>query len=584
MEKIELIRGGALGIDMRGKPVLANVVRKSARGLRGAVSAESYWTEQGDVLPGVTTEVQRSLGDVGMEFSLQAGRKPDDQVTPGSRTRIAADGTLLAQSDRDGVGETERVWTTGALEAPLGGGRTKLNVAYKHSPYQSQVREVESRSGILETETVEEDPRQIEMGVWYLRTLGSNAEFEATAFRQWSDVHTDALNVVGGETREFLLESTTDETVLRNQVSWDRSSRMRIEVGTEAAINTLLSETAFLENGIAMPVPAANVRVRERRTEVFTAATLWPASTLTLDIGLRQEWSAISARGDAEVDKRLVFTKPRVAATWDFASSHQLRARIAREVDQLSFDDFVASSALVNTGVVLAGNPDLDPQRAWVAEVALETRFWSEGAVILELRHSKLADVIDRVPVRDATGEVIADAPGNIGEGRLDELAVSLSIPLDRFGFTGADFHCDATFSDSRVTDPTTGRVREISDSSPQEVEFRLRQDVPGTRLTWGVRGYAAMTERSYRHAQIETRREGVWIAPFMEYVPARGWLIRAELQSATRGDLDRIRHVYAGSRATESLAYVDRRAATSTRALYVSLKRHSRKSSVTPD
>jgi hypothetical protein len=574
VERIELIRGGALGIDMRGKSVLANVVRKSAGGVRGAASIETYWASDGELLPGAQAETRWNLGDLALEFSLLAGRKPDDKLTAGWRTQTAPDGTVLSRSDREAFGETRRAWTTGALEAPLGVGRLKLNAAFKRSPYESRALETRSPGDVTEIETIDEDPWQFEVGARYTRPLGANAELEAVGFRQWSGARTDALNVSGGDTRKFRLDRDTDETIWRGQISWDSPRRVRVELGAEAALNTLISQTGFYQNGIAMPIPAANVRVRERRNEVFATSTTRPTGSLTLEARLRQEWSAISAHGDATIDKTLAFTKPRLAATWNFAGSHQLRLRLAREVEQLSFDDFVASSALINTGVVLAGNPDLEPQQAWVAEVALESRFWSHGAAVLELRHSRLADVIDRVPIRDVHGAVIADAPGNIGEGELDELTVRLTFPLDRFGFAGAEFTSNATFRHSRVTDPTTGLEREISRSFPHEIEFRLRQDVPGTRVTWGVQAFTPMTEHSYRYSEIEMRRLGTWITPFVEYAPSRGWLIRAEVQSATKGDLERTRYLYGGSRATNAFSYSDRRATTWGRAFHVNLRK----------
>jgi outer membrane receptor protein involved in Fe transport len=574
VRRIELIRGGALGINMRGKSVLANVVRKSERGVQGAASAEFYWTEQGQTLPGLKTQAQWDLGDIEIALSFQAGRRPDDSVTHGLRTRRAADGTLLSRSRRNAWGHSDRAWTTGALEAPLAGGRVKLTAAYKRNQYESRVSEIQSQTLATETEAVEDDGVQFETGARYLRSLGASAELEAVAFRQWQGVDTIALNALEDQTREFRLNRETGETVVRTQISWDQSRHTRIKVGTEAVLNTLMSETDYSESGIAIPIPAADIRVRERRNELFATVTTRPADSLMLEMGLRQEWSTMSAQGDSEVDKELTFTKPHVLVAWDFANLHQLRVRLAREVDQLSFDDFVASSALVNTGVVLAGNPDLDPQESWVARVAVERRFWSDGALIMGLSHSKFSNVIDLVPVRSAADTVIADAPGNIGAGLLTELEFSAAIPLDRFGLAGAEFHGHVTFRDSRVTDPTTGKYRGISRSFPREVEFRFRQDVPGTGFTWGVRAFTSMTERSYRYSEIEKRRLGVWVTPFLEYAPADGWLVRAELQAITKGDLGRTRYLFSGSRDSHALAYVDQRATTWGRAIYVDLRK----------
>ena len=66
--RVELIRGGAPGIDMQGKTVVANVVRKTAGGLRAAVSATSNFIYDGRVLIGGRAEAQwRWSGGQGAE-------------------------------------------------------------------------------------------------------------------------------------------------------------------------------------------------------------------------------------------------------------------------------------------------------------------------------------------------------------------------------------------------------------------------------------------------------------------------------------------------------------------------------------
>jgi hypothetical protein len=46
-----------------------------------------------------------------------------------------------------------------------------------------------------------------------------------------------------------------------------------VELGGEAALNVLDSRSALEENGVAIALPAANVRVEERRAEGFATAT-----------------------------------------------------------------------------------------------------------------------------------------------------------------------------------------------------------------------------------------------------------------------------------------------------------------------
>src|SRR5690606_14950047 len=246
----------------------------------------------------------------------------------------------------------------------------------------------------------------------------------------------------------------TGESVGRVVLKHALTPAIALEGRAEGAFNWLESRTRSSEYGTPVDIPAANVRVEEKRGEAFATATCRATPRLTLELGLRADTSTITSGGDVDLEKTLNFLKPRFLATWTPAEHWQVRARIEREVGQLDFDDFVASSNL-SAGAVLAGNPDLDPEQSLVFEAALERRFWTSGALVFTARHLELKDVVDRVPIFTPGGAVF-DAPGNLGEGSQDELAVSLSLPLDRLGVKGGLLRGESTWRRSKVTDPTT--------------------------------------------------------------------------------------------------------------------------------
>ena len=93
--------------------------------------------------------------------------------------------------------------------------------------------------------------------------------------------------------------------------------------------------------------------------------------------------------------------------------------------------------------------------------------------------------MVDRVLV--VTSDDVFDAPGNIGSGRRDTLAIELSAPLDRFGFNGAHLRSSMLWRTSRVIDPVTGASRPISEEKPVEASIELNQDLPALRMNWGI-------------------------------------------------------------------------------------------------
>ena len=69
----------------------------------------------------------------------------------------------------------------------------------------------------------------------------------------------------------------------------------------------------------------------------------------------------------------------------------------------------------------LRGSLAINPQQDWVAEAAVERRFWGAGSIVLTARHFKITDAVDRAPIFLPNGDFF-DAPANIGNGTKDEL------------------------------------------------------------------------------------------------------------------------------------------------------------------
>lgn len=574
--RIELIRGGAPGIDMQGRTVVANVVRKSAAGFRAAVSPSAYLIYDGRVLSGIRGEGQwRWPGGRAAEVSLVYGRGPNDQFGDGPRARYDANGAALIRSNVDADAGGLRNWLTGAFETPVAGGRLRVNGAYMltNSSNESTDR-ISFPGGGKEYEYTTEDRLQAELGGRYTRNLSPRWSLEAVGFQQWNNNDTRARFEGAALRRDFELDRKTTESVGRLHVRFRQSPRLDWELGGEGALNRLDSITDFALNGAVVRLPAANVQVEERRGELFARGSLRPTPTLTLEAGVRQERSTVTSEGDVVLEKTLSFTKPRIAATWAPNDLNQWRFRVEREVSQLNFDDFVASSSLVNTGAIVAGNPDLAPQQAWVIEAAFERRFWASGAAVITLRHSKLTDVVDRAPIFGAGGAV-ADAPANIGEGDKDEVVVSLSLPLDRFGISTGQLKGQGTWRSSKVEDPTTGVDREISNLRPVEWEVHFSQDLPRWKSNWGVDITGGFRETFYRLSEIESKKVGAWVLLFGEYKPRPDLTVRVEASAANGARaVRRIREVYAGPRDRSPPAYTDVRRLNWERSILIRIRK----------
>jgi outer membrane receptor protein involved in Fe transport len=585
VERIDVIRGGAPGIDMQGKTVIANVVKKKGAGFRGLYQAVENHLWDGRNMTGMRLELSGGDGERTWEATARYGYGNDDGGEFGPQLRVAPDGTILrrsrVKSESDGLQET----LTAAYAQPLFGGRISLNARAFWDNWKSEDtnRYLDPAARVTGASGVRYVNGESALRGRMSRACGPKSGLELVALRTDQDYHAFDLFRFGGDTSEFRNARTMSETIGRAVVKHQWSPTLSLEVGGEGALNELDTRSAAFENGVVMPIPAAAVTVEETRGEVFAKGTWRASPQWTLDASLRYEASKISSEGDVALEKTLGFLKPRLAASWAPRRDTQVRLRVERVVGQLDFDDFVAGADFSQGTGVSAGNPDLDPEQAWVAEAALEQRFWKSGALTLTYRHSELTDVVDRGPVRleaadPVTGEtqvVFFDQPTNIGDGTKDELIVNLNLPFDHFGWKGALLRGELTRRWSKVTDPTTLTTRPISKLRPLEWQVDFSQDLPEHGLSFGFDLFSGWSETSYRFDYVsEVKLHNAYLNTWVEKRLQPDLTLRVEIGNWTERGIRFATHVYDGPRAPGGLAYTDDRDLKPGRNVYIRVRK----------
>lgn len=572
VERVDIIQGGAPGIDMQGKTVIANVIlRKDARGQWLLAVATSVF-QDGRTAPAVRFEGSRGVGDGKFEWSILPFIFADDGAGEGPRTQRDGAGALLRDSFSDETGGGRGIEAKSGWKSPLAGGRLSLNTSYRYEHYEWSLNEVATfpAPGRL---SVDDDYRQTdgEVGGSWERSLNARARIEVTGLtnRRYTEFSSGFDD--GTDDGVFSESTESGESIVRGVLRYTLSPTLSVEGGGEAAFNFLDSQTDYIQNGAPVVLPAANVRVEERRGEAFGAATWRPLPEVSLEAGLRVEVSTITQSGDTDLEKSFTYPKPRLSATWSPTATDQVRLRVEREVGQLDFGDFVSSTAF-STGVVTAGNADLEPSKQWTIEAAYERKFWRDGAVVVTLTHQEITDATDRVPI---IGPGYAfDAPGNIGDGTSDSLAVSLNLPLGRFGVPGGLIKAKGEWTRSEVVDPTTGETRRMSGQEPFEGEINFSQDLPRYRVQWGASVFSGYEETFYRFDEIEVVEMEPWYEVYIDYKPTPTFSVRVEANNLSGRDYIRDRQVYAGPRDVNGLNYSDRRPLNFDPFVYVRLRK----------
>jgi outer membrane receptor protein involved in Fe transport len=576
VERIELIRGGAPGIDMQGQTVLVNVVRRGGASQQALWAVASAFHADGRTTPAMRLEGSRRWDGRTLEGSLLLYTFVDDGAGEGDRlTFDHSGGTLLEQAFADETAGGRGIETHASFETPMLGGKFRINGAFTTEEYNWDLDDTTTFPTLYEFRAHDDFDTHSrgEVGVQWSRDLSPRTKLEVLGLQTFRNTGYDSTFEDAVDNYLFTQDSNEGESILRGKLRWSKSETFQVEVGAEGAYNFLDRSTAFTFDGTPVALPAANVLVEELRGEVFGTLTWKPMPTLTVEAGTRVEYSEISQSGDSNLTESFVYPKPRLFVTWAPNDKNQVRFRIEREVGQLNFGDFV-SSAQLSTGVITAGNQNLVPGQAWTYEIAYERRFWEKGALVLLAQYSQMQDVVDRVPVVDlSTCPLVGGVPdptsplcdifsgvGNIPEGRNFHYEVNLTLPLDKLWIKGGLITFGGVWRDSEVEDPTTGVLREISGQPHFTGNFAFTQDLPQWKLNWGFDNGIGFQDRFYNVEEIDGEHLQTWWHVWTEWKPVPSVSLRLEVQNLAARDFIRTRDVYDGPRSTAPLLFHERK------------------------
>jgi len=570
VERIELIRGGAPGIDMQGQTVVANVIRKTADSTNIVVTAsDNIWTRTHETVPQVDVQFAQHSGDSTYEASATRYGNYDDSVGFGfHNVTDVGTGTVMHQSAHNS-GRGSGGGFTGAATVPLLGGQFKANLALQASPFHSAVAYAAPGDDQLITD--KSGSNNAELGLHWDGKIG-NTELE-TLFLQRLGHQTDANeSVETGDDELFASHTNTGESIARATLRYLPINTLTLEGAIEGAYNFLNGTSRFIDNGTNIPIPSGNASVNEKRGELFAQATWKISDKLMLEAGMRAELSTISEKGDVTQSRTFFYPKPRVVLTWSPDAQTQFRLRYERVLGQLDFNNFVASSNLSSTGVN-AGNANLRPDQHEQFELSAERHFWEKGAIVVTLLHEKIKDVVDYIPITNLSGTF--DAPGNIGTGSNDQVDVELTLPLDKLGLSNGLIKATNIFRFSKVRDPETGDNRVISGERPQDIEWTLSQDIPSLKSTWSIFYFNCWDEYYYRLSQTRHRST---IPPYLEltwdYTPTPDWTFRLAVYNAGAFTYDDTLYDYAGPRASNGLSEVEQLSIKSQPRIYFRIRK----------
>jgi hypothetical protein len=574
--RIELIQEATPQFDMRGHARLINVVLTENTDNSGAWEVFSRMSPSGRVGPGFSLSRTTNHGDLEMTLAL-SGKVSGNNVHR-RFARFDANNTLTEiQHDNDQRTDMELIpsialnWTINENSS------LRLNAEIQEWVWRRTVTsniDAPSVGGLVplrieQSRTVDDNGGYKLGSLTYANELENGFSLETMLLVRREDTNggpatystfdptlgfTDAIIVA--DRGEF------EETALRQTFAYNPNERHALEFGAEIAINS--SDTAlqlFADDGTTVTpivLPVANTRVEETRNEIF-ANHVWTINdALSLESGLRYEFSEIVQTGDAEQSRSFSYPKPSITLNWRADEQSRIRLSARRDADQLRFDKFASSVDIADNNSVL-GNPDYVPERTWTLEAEWERRFGDEGSVSLQIGHDWIEDLDGFITVTTPSG--VFDAPGNIGDGTNLRVTGILSTSLDRLGIPNAMMDFTAYWYNTNIEDPLTGDDRHFDGYREWDFTFDFRQTFPAQQLAWGWDYYWTSDVEYFRarEYQLHDRTDGD-LDIYLETTRLGDMTVRIGADELLNNGNDRTRIRYDGSRANGIIASTEHR------------------------
>jgi hypothetical protein len=558
VERIEVIRRSAPGIDLLGHAMLANIVRREAAVTSYLAQVGALLDANGGAAPQFEMQMNRQWNEREFEAAIGSTPELDDDSGRGRIVAIGSDDELRADSAIDTRQTVQASYATANWRQPVGAASLDAYAALRDTRDEAAIaidtlRPEPGRERVAEDERL----REAEIGARVARQLTDRTRIELLASQQlgWLDAVSDAVE--DDETEHFKQRTRSGEGILRLDLRQARTPALTLNAGIELARNTLDGDALLLEDGAAVDLPGSRVHIAENRAEATFGGEWEMAADWRFESALRVESSRLAQSGDQTQRRDFVYYKPSVALRWERNARERWRLSVGREVGQLDFEDFVASASL-DTGVVSAGNAQLEPDKTWRTALSWERDFLRDGAIVVTAAHDRIADAIDRVPI--VLDDEVFDAPGNIGDATRDSLELSLGTSLDAIGLQNVRIDVAALWQHSRVRDPTTGAMRGLSEEAPFEGEIGFAHTIASHAIVWGIDHEFAARETEYRFDEIAVERAGSAWEIFIERSFARGWRLRAELDDVSGLEVEQRRERYDGLRSQQPLDEIETR------------------------
>jgi len=516
VERIEIIRDTSGALNVRGASEVVNIIMTAVPS-RSSTTAQLVQRLNHDDTYEVGGSVawSQQIGNFQALVNLEA--RPNYENRDNREVRVTPDGELLGTLFETNIRDQDEHTLSTNMSYSTGPHRMQFNALLRDGDHPRPIR----RDFVDFTDTgpinsIQEELIDNEQSNW---EVGGDYEF---SFADGSRLA--VLFVLNDEIRNFVRERfqanpaseplsknlfidskrENKEFIVQTNYNFSLTDSQSLRVGAERANNQLDSslligssfgsEPPSDEYGGLSPLRSISnlgTHVEEIRYEGFAFHNWTISDRASLESSIVYETSEISQSGVINKTRDFQFWRPTFDYRYNFADNFRFRGTIRRNVSQLSFSSFAATTNEEDRDRdAFAGNPELEPETSWNYEAELEYRLPNDAGVLsTSLFYSDIDNKIGRINATIDPNEPLS-ATGNVAPAWQIGWFTRASIRLNALNLPNAIVSARMGVFDSEILDPFINQ--KVRTGGRGFGNFEFRQDIPELGLSYGA---------EYRHS-----------------------------------------------------------------------------------
>lgn len=516
VQRIEIIRDTTGALNVRGASEVVNIILVAVPS-RSSTTVEVVQRLNHDDTYEVGGSVAWSQQIGNFQALVNFEARPNYENRDNREIRITPDGELLGTLFETNIRDQDEHTFSTNMSYSTGPHRMQLNALISEADHPRPIRrDFVDFTDSGPVESIQEEKNQNEESNW---EIGGDYEYNfadgsrlAVLFVLNDEIRNTVRERFEADpadeplTKNLFIDSRreTTEFIVQTNYNFSLNDSQSLRIGLERANNQLDSSLLIGSSfgteppseafGGLSPLPSisnAGTHVEEIRYEGFAFHNWSINDQASLESSVVYETSEISQSGVVNKKRDFQFWRPSFDFRYNFADNFRFRGTVQRNVSQLSFSSFAATTNEEDRDRnALAGNPELAPETSWNYEGELEYRLPNDAGVLSSsIFYNDIDNKIGRINATVDPDEPLS-ATGNVGPAWQAGWFMRASVRLNQFNLPNAIVSARLGLFDSEILDPFINQKVRTGGRGFGNLEFR--HDITELGLSYGL---------DYRHS-----------------------------------------------------------------------------------